>query len=200
MTKLIGFHGLAGSGKNEAANALIGLGWKQDAFANRMRDAILKLNPIVALDVVQYGPETGECITVERLADIVARSGWDVAKREYSEVRALLQKFGTEMGRDCFGKNFWIDLLFKDNQWVIAQGSGLAISDTRFDNEAEAIGNDGGVVIEIVRPGLEQLAGGNSAHASEGGLSRHLIDHTIINDGTIEDLHASVLSVVEGMR
>lgn len=186
MAKLIGLTGKAGAGKNEAANALTKIGWKQDAFADRMRTAMLALDPWV------FDFDGGV-----RLSVLVNHLGWDEAKRNHPEVRRLLQKFGTEAGRDIHGKDCWVDALFRD---LDINGPHLTppmvVTDVRFDNEALAINKRGGIVIEIVRPGLEELAQGNSAHASEAGLSRSLIDYTIENNGTIEMLHGNVLVVL----
>lgn len=184
---LIGLTGLAGSGKDEAAKALVAQGWKRDAFADRMRTALLALNPIIAFDVERYGPETGECIVMERLAVIVERLGWDRAKREYDEVRRLLQKFGTEAGREIHGEDCWVDALFAD--WD-ALRSPLVVTDVRFNNEANAIRARGGKVVRITRPGVEPLPGN---HASEAGVSASFIDYEISNVGTIAQLHEATL-------
>jgi hypothetical protein len=53
----------------------------------------------------------------------------------------------------------------------------------RFPNEAEAILRRGGIMIEIVRPGVEQMN-----HASEIPLPKSLLTHTVINDGSVENL------------
>ncbi len=188
MTKLIGLTGLAGAGKNEAANALVGHGWSQDAFANRMRTAMLALDPIVWADDY-YEPL--------RLAELVRDYGWDTTKREYPEVRRLLQKFGTEAGREIHGENCWVDALMRD--WHRLDGTpvytnGLVVTDVRFQNEAEAIRSHGGWVIEVVRPGLQRLPGN---HASEAGFDPDLIDYTIYNDGTIDSLHEEMIFAIE---
>lgn len=173
----------AGCGKDTAAKALVGWGWKRDAFANRMRTAMLALDPWVVTPINER---------VHRLSQIVGRYGWDAAKREFPEVRRLLQAFGTEAGRDIHGQDCWVNALFRDNQWVIAQGNGLVITDARFENEAEAIRENGGIVVSIERPGIEMLPGG---HSSEAGLPHELIDHVVINDGSVRELHDAILNI-----
>ncbi len=190
MTKLIGLTGLAGAGKNEAANALVSAGFRQDAFANRMRTAMLALDPWIV------DTDAHDCVQV-RLSELVRDYGWDTAKRDFPEVRRLLQKFGTEAGRDIHGENCWVDALMRD--WHRLDGtpvytSGLVVTDVRFQNEAEAIRSRGGWVIEVVRPGLQRLPGN---HASEAGFDPDLIDYTIYNDGTIDSLHEEMIFAIE---
>lgn len=205
MTKLIGLTGpprgsglgTAGCGKDTAAAALVSAGWTRDAFADRMRTAMLALDPLVMNGRDQ----------LYRLSEIVAREGWDTAKRDHPEVRRLLQKFGTEAGRDIHGTDCWVNLLFKKTWWDSEDGSvpvvsnrenrrsGVVVTDCRFENEAEAIRRAGGLVISITRPGLAHLDGGNSSHPSEDGLPDHLIDARIVNEGTVADLHRAILDI-----
>lgn len=196
MAKLIGLTGpargtglgTAGCGKDTAAAALVKAGWTRDAFADRMRTAILALDPFVPTT-----SRDGET----RLSHLVDYYGWDDAKREFPEVRRLLQKFGTEAGRDIHGVNCWVSLVLDapSSPWSQSWKTGLVITDCRFENEAEGIRREGGYVVSIVRPGLAELDGGNSAHASESGLPPELIDATIVNDGTVEDLHGTILRI-----
>jgi hypothetical protein len=181
MGHLIGITGAAGAGKDTAAQALIEMGYRREAFADRMRAAMLALDPWVN---DTYGD-------FYRLADMVQRHGWDTVKREFPEARRLLQKFGTEAGRDIHGTDCWVDLLLY--AWEHNDRADTVVTDCRFENEAEAILGHGGHIIKITRPGLEALAGG---HSSEAGLPDHMIDAVIMNAGTIEDLHTAVRSLV----
>lgn len=186
MTRLIGLTGLAGAGKDEAAKALVEDGWKREAFADRMRTAILALDPWVDVK----GDPNGD-LYAERLSDIVDALGWDTAKREFPEVRRLLQKFGTEAGRDIHGLDCWVDLVitpWRDPSQNVDRVD-LVVTDVRFENEAQAIREAGGVVVRITRPGLDRLPGG---HASEAGFPERLVNWTIFNDGPIEKLHAAI--------
>jgi hypothetical protein len=67
----------------------------------------------------------------------------------------------------------------------------IAIDDCRFDNESELVKELGGIVIEIIRPGCVP-----DGHASEQGISPHLIDKRIMNDGTLEQLKENVLNLI----
>ncbi|MEU8133267.1 hypothetical protein [Streptodolium elevatio] len=172
---LIGLSGYARSGKDEAAKALVAGGWRQVAFADKVKDFVCALDPMV--------PSTrgGQPM---RLSTVVARRGWDYAKTWYPEVRVLLQRAGTEAGRRILGQDIWIDALFRD----IAEEPAVVISDVRFPNEAQAIADRGGLLIRIERPGV-----GVMPHESETALDDWPFDHVLVNDGTVEDLHRKVV-------
>lgn len=178
--RIIGLCGAAGAGKDEAAKALVAAGWQRDALADRMRAGLLALNPAVAIDNLHQ--------RWERLSALVDAYGWDKAKREHPEVRRLLQAFGTEAGRNIHGQDCWVKALFADWDRVTP----LVVADVRFDNEAAAIWGFGGKLISIERPGLEALPGD---HASELGIDQDYVNYTVINDGTVEDLHRKILEV-----
>lgn len=200
MTRLVGLTGpargrnlpTAGCGKDTAAQALVTWGWKRQAFADRMRDAMLALDPYVITSMADFKSQPTADHTT-RLSQVIEWHGWDEAKRTYPEIRRLLQRFGTEAGRDIHGQDCWVDALFRDNQWVIAEGNGLVVTDCRFENEAKAIRSEGGIVVSIERPGMEMLPGG---HSSEAGLPISLIDYTIQNTGTVRDLHDALMNIV----
>ena len=149
------------------------------AFAGPMREAMLRLNPMVDFSE-EHGPHT--------LSEIVAEMGWDNAKRRYSEIRRLLQVFGTEVGREMFGANFWVDLAMRQ----ASQFDRVVITDCRFENEAQAIREAGGIVIRIARPGIGPVNG----HVSDKGLPDDLIDGEIVNDGTLGELAAKVRALL----
>jgi len=114
---------------------------------------------------------------------MVDQHGWDWAKNNVPDVRRLLQRLGTEAGRDILGVNIWVDTAFArvDNDKVV-------VTDVRFPNEADGIRQRGGEVVRIERPGV----GPRNNHPSETSLLDYEFDVTIYNDGTIEDLHRKV--------
>jgi len=140
-------------------------GFKRISFALPMRDAIYTLNPIV---------EGGN-----RVADLVDEYGWDVAKAN-PEVRRLLQVFGTEVGRNLFGENFWIDQAFKRAE----EYERVVFSDVRFPNEARAIQQRGGDLWRINRHNHQPVNG----HTSEHAMDNFMFKHVIYNDRTLDDL------------
>lgn len=91
-------------------------------------------------------------------------------------VRYAMQSLGTEWGRHLIGQDIWLRASKIQIEVLRAFGViGITCDDVRFDNEAMLIRELGGVVIEIIRPGLPRMD-----HPSEAGVSAHLIDHRII--------------------
>uniref|UniRef100_A0AAU7GY17 Deoxynucleoside monophosphate kinase n=1 Tax=Streptomyces phage Kamino TaxID=3158857 RepID=A0AAU7GY17_9CAUD len=182
-TLLIGLSGYAGSGKDEAAAALVVGGWRRDAFADRLRAFLLALDPWV---------DTYPDVGVVRLAKLVDAYGWDRAKRQFPEIRRLLQRAGTEAGRKVLGAQVWVNALMQDFD---RDNEALVVSDVRFPNEADAIREAGGVVARINRPGVgPHTDPGGWVHESDVALDHYDFDVTIENDGTIAELQDKLLS------
>jgi hypothetical protein len=182
-TLLIGLSGYAGSGKDEAAAALVVGGWRRDAFADRLRAFLYALDPWV---------DTYPDVGMVRLAKLVDAYGWDRAKRQFPEIRRLLQRAGTEAGRKILGSQVWVDALMKDYD---RENEALVVADVRFPNEADAIREAGGAMVRINRPGVgPHTDPGGWVHESDVALDHYDFDVTIENDGTVEDLHERLLS------
>lgn len=165
--KLIGLTGFAGSGKDTLADSLIELfGFTKYSLANPIKRGI---ETLFSLD-----------------------SGiWDRHRKE--EVipflgvspRRLAQTLGTEWGREIVGDDVWLKAAEayirehdpdEERAWVIP--------DVRFDNEAAWVRAHGGLVVHIERPNVRAV----ETHSSESGVSADLIDLSIVNDGSIQDL------------
>lgn len=173
MTAVIGLSGLKGCGKDTAAQVLIEDGWTRLAFADPLREMLFTLNPIIVMD------ECGE----ERWQDIMADIGYDEAKK-HPEVRRLMQVFGTEVIRNQFGRDAWVNLAARRIQ---ENPGNYVLTDVRFDNEAKMIHSLGGFMIRIERDGLTA-----DGHASEEGISDDLIDMVTPNNSTVESLHLQI--------
>ena len=63
------------------------------------------------------------------------------------------------------------------------------LSDCRFPDEAMAVRGEGGIVIRITRPGHDE---GRRPHESETHIDNLDADFDVLNDGTVEDLHAKI--------
>jgi hypothetical protein len=182
---IIGLAGYARSGKNEAAEALIQHGWRQAAFADKLKDFLYALDPLIP---GFYG--AGNL----RLSKLIDQAGWDYAKTTYPEVRALLQRAGTDAGRRVLGANVWVDALFRDH----TDAPALVLTDVRFPNEAQAVADRGGVMIQIERPRVgpakDRLG---RVHESEVALDDWSFDHVLKNDGSVRDLHLKLYGVAD---
>ena len=101
-------------------------------------------------------------------------------------LRNIIQRIGTEVGRDLFGENFWIDQVLPldfdhSNQLVI-------VTDVRFENEAQRVIDLGGVIWEVQRPDNNY----KDDHSSEAGISKEYINHIIVNRNSLQNLEREI--------
>jgi len=181
---LIGFTGFAQSGKDTAANYLVEmLGYHRVSYAAPLKDAVVALNPLTQLDNGKY----------VYLGDHVKLVGMDEAKKN-CDVRRLLQRMGTEVGRDIFGEDFWVDQTFKAMADLEYQGIAdqFVITDVRFPNEVDRIHDTGGIVVRIDRPGIGPV----NAHSSDMMVNTIEPDVWLMNDGSIEDLYTKIEGIL----
>lgn len=199
--ELIGLSGYARSGKDEAAKVLVEeYGFQRIAFADKLREFLYALNPIVkhadaALMVrtkagvknLMLDENTPSTVGIDiRLQDVIDSFGWDGYKETVygNEIRALLQRLGTEAGRGVLWDSIWIDAALHD-----LRPEGLyVVTDARFPNEAEALRDRGGVIVRITRDGV----GPANSHPSETSLDDYDFDHRINNTGSLEEFKDSV--------
>jgi hypothetical protein len=169
---IIGLSGYAQTGKDTLADHIVkNYGFNRVAFADPIREALYKLNPKVGLD---------ESIAVS-LAHAVDNMGWEEVKKISPDTRKLLQRLGTEVGREMFGEDFWVNKAMLK----ATEHKNVVFSDTRYFNEAESIRKHGGILIRINKPNTREING----HESEKNLNDYMFDYTIINNGTKKDLY-----------
>lgn len=177
---IIGLSGYAQTGKDTVAEHLIQrYGYKRVAFADPIRKALYSLDPKVRV---------AEMVGVS-LANAVDSMGWEEVKRLSSDTRELLQRFGTEVGREMFGQDFWVDQAFRG----VSKFNDIVFTDVRFPNEFRSIKTREGIIIRIVKPGTAAV----NYHASETALDNHNFDATIVNDGSKEQLFEQVDMVIK---
>lgn len=130
---------------------------------------------------------------------------WIVGKQEASyeevfftkppRVRDLLQKEGTERGRNVYGNDIWLNTAFSwmrtiSENWGISK---FVITDVRFENEVKYVQNYGGKVLRIQAPIREQnnrLTDEARKHISETALDTvpyEFFDGYIHNDPEFAD-------------
>lgn len=180
-TPLVGLCGFAQSGKDTAASYLVDrFGWTRVAFADALRDVLFALNPIAK---VNFG--FGAYDPILRVQEIVGFDGWDKAKTADNDIRNLLQRLGTEAGRQIIDENLWVGM---GEDKIERAGGPVVVTDCRFPNEIALIRRRKGLLIWVEREGV----GAVNAHASEHSVSKADCDLVLTNNGTIEDLHNSL--------
>lgn len=114
--------------------------------------------------------------------------------------RSLLQTLGTDWGRNIVHPDMWVGILATRFEARMNSAMGrdptttlrVAIDDVRFPNEVEFVQAVGGCLLRIARP--EDIRPPETyAHASEQEDLR--ADLTIVNDGTVSDLHAQLAAL-----
>lgn len=174
--KLIGICGRKRAGKDTAASALVTKGYRLVRFADPLKNMIRTLLGAAGIFCVEHFIEGDQ-----KEIPLPALCG--------KSTRFAMQTLGTEWGRKTIGEDLWI-------QVALSRVAGLpaaVISDVRFPNEAAAIRNIGGTIIKIVRSEQPQIDG----HASEASIDLIDAQYTIINNSTIQDLQAKILSIAE---
>lgn len=173
---IVGIGGYAQSGKDTLAGILVEEhGFTRLAFADVLRDVLYALNPTVRSDSASY-----------RLEEVVRAYGWEWAKAN-TDARELLQRMGTEAGREILGQNVWVDATMDK----IREGRRYVISDMRFPNELEAVKLHGGTTVRMIREGQNPA----NAHVSETALDTAVFDR-VIHSPESPDGHVAALRTV----
>lgn len=187
---LIGFIGRKRSGKDTAADRLIGrYGFRKVMFAGPLKQAALDLNPLVG-----PAPLPGDPVSRYRpLRAFVDELGWEQAKDVVPEVRTTLQRLGTDAIR-ALDDGFWVRQAMTSvrtlrEERLDSRAVPVVMTDVRFPNEAQAIADAGGTLIRIVRPGQ---ADDGDTHPSETALDDWPTVYTLANDGDVLDLWSKV--------
>ncbi len=166
LPQFVGLSGYARSGKDTVAAFLAAeCGYRQIAFADRLRDFVLAIFPSVAEVVNAVGGD------------------WDKAKED-PEVRRMLQGVGVA-ARNHINPNVWVTAALGS----VSKDERIVVSDVRFINEADALAARGAALFRIERPGTKPI----NNHVSETALDRYDGFHAVlVNDDTIDVLHDRV--------
>lgn len=179
LPRIVGLNGLKRSGKDTIGQYLVREhGYTRVAFATPLYEAVYRLNPYL-------GGHT-------RLQAMVNLYGWEALKEHAIfkyEARRLLEYMGTEVGRELFGPNFWVDQAMGQ----VDDSGRFVFTDMRFENEIAAIAEfkPDAYLLKVVRPGTTP-----NGHASDRDLPNHLFDGSVMNDDTIQSLEERVLDML----
>lgn len=210
--RLVGFCGLAGSGKDTSADILV-------KHANFVKIALADPLKRVCKDIFAFsddqlwGPSENRNAPDRRYFR-GRHLDQDTHVDMFLTPRHALQQLGTEWGRNCY-PDVWIDYALRTASELMERGleyypdrgltveraekpfGGVVFSDIRFRNEVSAIRSAGGKVIRLLRGGLQ---GSASLHASESemmSMPDSLFDAVIDNrEFSLQTLEAHVLQVV----
>lgn len=197
--------GFIGSGKDTVAQQFVNTGAVRDSFAKPLKD--------VCAAVFGWDRELLEGDTVE------SRDFRETPDMFWSRKtgipnfspRIALQLVGTDVMRNHFHKNIWIDSLEYRLRCNNQENKTVVISDARFQNELALVRDMGGKVVWVQRGELpewyDEAAKANSGntisrkimetrykdvHESEWNWVGFDVDFTLYNDGSLEELKQQV--------
>jgi hypothetical protein len=130
---------------------------------------------------------------------------YDIQKAVYQIVglpekkdRTLLQLIGTQWGRRTIDENIWVNVVV-DRIKKEDPKTNLFLADARFSNEERALRELGFKFIMLKAPEatLVERGASNLTHESEWFAANYTgADYTILNNGTLEDLHTELDKVL----
>ncbi len=150
---------------------------------------------------------------------------WQTAYKSHITYRELMQYIGTDLFRNKFHEDTWINATMNDyrplgiskEHWNKTKSlykndmgyPNWIITDVRFPNEFKAIKDRGGLVIRVNRNSwfkdeqekFLKERGSITSHQSETALDNYAFDYTINNDSSIEELISIIkqLLIKEGL-
>lgn len=208
MTTLVGLIGFIGSGKDTVASKLIQQGAVRDSFAAPLKDLVSA--------VFGWNRELLEGNTLESREFRETPDMFWSRKLGITNFtpRLALQLIGTDVMRDHFHSDIWLSSLEYRMRCKVTSNSTVVISDARFRNELSLIKEMGGQVIWVQRGELPEWYDtavkaneGNvvakrimetryrDVHTSEWDWVGFDVDHIILNNGTLEELHEQIDNV-----
>ena len=191
---IIGICGLIGSGKGTVADILVEEhNFKKLSFADALKDGVAAM-----FDWPRHLLEgdTDESRNWREKPD----DFWTKETGKEITPRLVLQLVGTECMRDGFFDGIWVSMVKK--KLLRSPSSNWVIPDTRFLNEIDMIKSVGGQIWRVKRgedpDWVEPLVDHNiepvDVHPSEFRWLRAEFDHTILNNGTMDDLRNQILN------
>jgi hypothetical protein len=213
---LVALVGFKGSGKDTAGRHLVEKhGFNNFSFAESLKDALAS---IFCWDRAMLEGDTAESRAWRETVD-----AWWADKLGIPDFtpRMAMQNVGTNLFRQHFHKDIWIHNIER-KLTLLPQDGKVVLIDGRFPNELGLGRKFGGTVVRVKRgpepewfetalianghgPGVDpekaalaraMMEGVFHVHESEWAWIGAPIDHTIENDGTIDDLHQRMQSLV----
>ena len=204
---IVGITGVIGRGKDTVANMFVERGCAHDSFASPVKDVCASIfgwpRDMLEGDTVESRDfrETPDMFWTKKLGV------------PHFTPRLALQLLGTEVLRNHFAPDIWINSLEYRIRKQNLEAPCTVISDARFRNELDLIKNMGGIVIWVQRGELPEWfdvaskAHNNvvsrkimqtkyrDGHGSEWNWAGYPVDYIIENNGTLEDLAKQVENI-----
>lgn len=204
---IIGICGFIGSGKDTVAKMMVDKGCVQDSFAAPVKD--------VCSSIFGWSRELLEGDTVESRDFRETPDLYWTRKLGVPNFtpRLALQLLGTEVLRNHFDQDIWINSLEYRMRKLTENAPCVVISDARFRNELDVIKKMGGVVVWVQRGELPEWFETASkahdnvvakkimttkykdVHESEWNWAGYPVDYVIDNNGDLDHLARQVADI-----
>lgn len=137
--QIVGIAGKKRSGKDTLCSMMQTYHpYQQIAFAGALYNCMLAMDPWVRA-------EPG----FQRLSALHEEFGYEACKDMFPDVREYMKKLGTEGVREHIGPTTWLDVVVRKIK--ASPTTSFIVTDVRFDNEAQAIQELGGMVVKLER-------------------------------------------------
>ena len=176
----------AGTGKDTAADFAHDYLFSRGVAA--VRDAFAWDGKVVCADALGITGTREEKIAAVDRIKLTGRVYYDLGAEETGSVEGrefiigLLGSPGKGNGVRGRSPKFWTNQVVNRSKFTTGW---TVVSDMRYLEEAESVRAESGLIVEIVR-------GKNLGKFNEQRLPREMIDHVIVNNGTLESLRAKV--------
>ena len=194
--KIIAICGFQGSGKDTLANILIKkYGYKKLSFGGTVKD--------VASIIFNWDRKMLEGDSKESREWREKVDDWWSKKLEIKNLtpRYILQQIGTDLFRNNFHKDIWINCLEKK----LIDYDKVVITDCRFPNELKILNKYNATIIQIYRGNLPEWFNDvklgkkdppKELHESETSWIKESSNYNILNNGTIEELENIIENII----
>lgn len=191
---LIGLGGRLRAGKDEVADHLVAhYGFVKLGMSDTLHAAALVIDPYIPVNAKEEVDGIGLTGRFVRYSEMIERVGYVEAKTN-PEVRRFFQEFGTKFGRRMIDENIWVDIVAREITDILDAGHPVVATGIRFPNEIDMIQDMLGSSWWVHRPTTasavtpEQII----AHESERGVNEADFDKVVRNEGTLDELFATV--------
>jgi len=181
MTIIIGLHGHIGSGKDTIADYLVShYNFRKISFAEPLK-RIVSIITGWSFEYLNGQTEEYRVLRETVVHPIFKKTG-----------RQLLQEIGTDVFRNHFDENIWINIMENSLQTIISQSQSppqnIVVTDCRFENEVEVLKKfKNNYFIMVHRPPFDEP----NRHVSEKKLNIKDAFH-VINNGTLDELYSKI--------
>lgn len=157
---IFGFAGKMGSGKNYVSEKIF-IPLFEKTFPNRKILPVAFADQLKINTIVKYNLQRNDVYNIKPLS-----------------VRKLLQREGTENGRDKYGSDIWIRYL---SEWMFTlKEKGITdfvITDCRFQNEVNWIKSENGKIIRVELDNLQSIYDGHINIETKNHISETELDN-----------------------